>query len=245
MRTALPVLPKLRSSVGLYLYIWCVYVCMVRVCLCTVYALELHRSEVTAFPKQRMRCQRFTESATLNITGLTSIASIAHQKPKQNGIAERTAEEIDLNRGTRRSRCASSPPRTQRDEKALMTPYSFPVATLQPPPGSPQPAASRPLQMAPREGAEPAESRGLSPVTRGDALTHARALQLPQPERSAAAAPHCEARGGVHLGELRAVTKTRPGTVCCRSPRPDRHRAGAEPGAAPRGERGPRPTPPT
>lgn len=119
VRTALPVLPKLRSSVGLYLYIWCVYVCMVRVCLCTVYALELHRSEVTAFPKQRMRCQRFTESATLNITGLTSIASIAHQKPKQNGIAERTAEEIDLNRGTRRSRCASSPPRTQRDTSSL------------------------------------------------------------------------------------------------------------------------------
>lgn len=205
--------------------------------MCTVYALELHRSEVTAFPKQRMRCQRFTESATLNITGLTSIASIAHQKPKQNGIAERTAEEIDLNRGTRRSRCASSPPRTQRDEKALMTPYSFPVATLQPPPGSPQPAASRPLQMAPREGAEPTESRGLSPVTRGDALTHPRALQLPQPERSAAAAPHCEARGGFTWENSGPLQKRVRGLFVADPPDPTGTGRERSPGL-PRGARG-------
>lgn len=89
---------------------------------------------------------------------------------------------------------------------ALVIPYSCPVATLQPPPGSLHPAAGRPRQVSRLEGAAPAEIRGLSAVTRGDALTHPRALRLPQPERSAAAAPHCAARG-VTRGNSRALQK--------------------------------------
>lgn len=89
---------------------------------------------------------------------------------------------------------------------ALMTPYSFPVATLQPPPGSLHPAAGRPRQVSRREGAAPAEIRGLSAVTRGDTLTQPCALRLPQPERSAATARHCAARG-VTWGNSRALQK--------------------------------------
>lgn len=131
---------------GVCMCVWCVYVCMCAWCMC----VELHRSEITSFPRQRMKRQHFTENATHSIVGLTSIDMIIHQNQNKTVLLSSR-----LNRLTSAEKrfAVDVPPRLcvpSAIRPALMIPYSYPIAALQPPLGSLHPAAGRPHQV-PRE----------------------------------------------------------------------------------------------